>query len=38
MDELKKIFEKTFENIKHFKDDDIEFWYPRELQKVFEYT
>ncbi|MGH4120874.1 DNA damage-inducible protein D [Clostridium sp.] len=37
MDELKKYSERTFENIKHFTEEDIEFWYGRELQKVLEY-
>ena len=38
MDELKKYSKETFEDIKHFTDEDIEFWYARELQKVLEYT
>ena len=38
MDELKNYSEKTFKNIIHFTDEDIEFWYARELQKVLEYT
>lgn len=38
MDELKKYSEKTFEDIKHFTDENIEFWYARELQKVLEYA
>lgn len=29
--------ETTFENIKHYTDEDIEFWYARELQEVLEY-
>lgn len=29
--------ETTFENIKHYTDDSIEFWYARELQEVLEY-
>ena len=29
--------ETTFENIKHYTDDGIEFWYARELQEVLEY-
>lgn len=30
--------ETTFENIKHFTEEGIEFWYARELQEVLEYT
>lgn len=29
---------KTFEEIKHVRDDGTEFWYARELQKALEYT
>lgn len=29
--------ETTFENIKHFTEEGIEFWYARELQEVLEY-
>ena len=30
--------EKIFEDIKHYTEDGIEFWYARELQSVLEYT
>lgn len=30
--------EETFESIKHYTDDGIEFWYARELQHVLEYA
>lgn len=30
--------ESVFENIKHYTDDGIEFWYARDLQRVLEYT
>lgn len=30
--------EKIFEDIKHYTEDGIEFWYARELQGVLEYT
>lgn len=36
--ELTEYSEKTFENIKHYTDDGIEFWYARELQNVLEYS
>jgi DNA-damage-inducible protein D len=38
MRELQKYSEQTFENIKHYTDEGIEFWYARELQIVLEYT
>lgn len=38
MDNFMKYSDKTFEDIKHFTDEGIEFWYARELQKVLEYT
>ena len=38
MNELEKINETIFENIKHVDDDGNEYWYARELQKVLEYT
>lgn len=38
MDNIQKYSEKIFEDIKHFTDEGIEFWYGRELQKVLEYT
>ena len=30
--------EKIFENIKHVDENDVEFWYARELYRVLEYT
>lgn len=30
--------EKLFEDIKHFTDDGIEYWFARELQEVLEYS
>jgi len=38
MSNLKKYSEKTFEDIKRYTDDGIEFWLARELQEVLEYT
>ena len=38
MNELEKINETIFENIKHVDEDGNEYWYARELQKVLEYT
>lgn len=38
MAEIKKYSEKAFEDIKHFTDEGIEFWYARELQSVLEYS
>lgn len=38
MSDLKNYSEETFESIKHYTDDGIEFWYARELQRVLEYT
>ena len=37
-EELVQYSEQTFESIKHYTDDGVEFWYARELQKVLEYT
>ena len=37
MNELEKINEIIFENIKHVDEDGNEYWYARELQKVLEY-
>ena len=37
MSELEKINETIFESI-NYVDDDSEYWYARELQKVLEYT
>ncbi|GHV87511.1 DNA damage-inducible protein D [Spirochaetia bacterium] len=38
MRELQKYSEQTFENIKRYTDEGIEFWYARELQIILEYT
>ena len=38
MSGLKKYSEKTFEDIKHYTEDGIEFWLARELQEVLAYT
>lgn len=38
MSNLDNYSEKTFEEIKHFTKDGIEYWYGRELQVVLEYT
>ncbi len=35
--EIKNYNQKMFEDIKHYNDFDIEFWYARELQEVLEY-
>ncbi|NLI90729.1 MAG: DNA damage-inducible protein D [Peptococcaceae bacterium] len=37
MNGLDKYSEKTFEDIKHYTEEGIEFWYARELQNVLEY-
>ena len=37
MKKLEKIHETIFESI-NYVDDDSEYWYARELQKVLEYT
>ncbi len=34
---IKNYNESIFENIKHYTDDGVEFWYARELQDVLEY-
>ena len=36
--EIKNYNQKMFEDIKHYNDFDIEFWYARELQEVLEYS
>lgn len=36
--ELSVYGQDTFDGIRHFTDDGVEFWYARELQKVLEYT
>ena len=33
---LVKITEESFESIKHFDENNVEFWYARELMKVLE--
>ncbi|NLG57632.1 MAG: DNA damage-inducible protein D [Clostridiales bacterium] len=38
MTDLARYSENTFERIKHFTEEGIEFWYARELQRVLEYT
>lgn len=38
MHDLVKYNEQTFESIKHYTEDGVEFWYARELQVVLEYT
>lgn len=38
MADLTRYSEETFEGIKHYTDDGIEFWYARELQTVLEYA
>lgn len=37
MTDIEKYSEKIFEDIKHYTEDGIEFWYARELQGVLEY-
>ena len=38
MPNLMRYSEETFESIKHYTSDGVEFWYARELQTVLEYT
>lgn len=38
MADLLRYSEETFENIKHYTEEGVEFWYARELQSVLEYT
>lgn len=38
MSEMVRYSEATFESIKHYTDDGVEFWYARELQTVLEYA
>lgn len=38
MADIQKYSEETFESIKHYTEDGVEFWYARELQHVLEYT
>ncbi len=37
MNELEKINETIFENIKHVDDEGNEYWYARELQQILGY-
>lgn len=37
-DALVTYSEKTFEDIKHYTEEGIEFWYARDLQHVLEYS
>lgn len=37
IDNIKNYNKSIFENIKHYTDDGVEFWYARELQDVLEY-
>ena len=37
MNEIKKYTEKMFEDIKHMDENDNEYWFARELQKILEY-
>ena len=38
MSNIEKYSERIFEDIKHFTEDGVEFWFARELQTVLEYT
>lgn len=38
MSDIQKYSDNTFESIKHYTEDGVEFWYARELQHVLEYT
>ena len=37
MDQLEKLGNRTFEDIKHIDENGIEFWYARELMNVLSY-
>ncbi len=37
MNKLEKNNNKTFEDIKHVDENEIEFWFARELQNVLDY-
>lgn len=37
MIEIEQYSEKIFEDIKHYTENGVEFWYARELQHVLEY-
>jgi DNA-damage-inducible protein D len=36
--EIEKVHHQTFENLKQINDDDMEFWYARDLQNVLDYS
>lgn len=38
MIEIEQYSEKIFEDIKHYTENGVEFWYARELQHVLEYS
>ena len=38
MKKIKKYNDKLFEDIKHYNEFDMEFWYARELQEILEYV
>ena len=38
MSNIEKYSQKTFDDIRHFTEEGIEFWYGRELQVVLEYA
>ena len=38
MTDIKKYNDKLFEDIKHYNEFDMEFWYARELQEILEYV
>lgn len=38
MPDIVRYSEETFESIKHYTDDGIEFWYARELSRVLQYS
>ena len=37
MNHIDKNYSKTFEDIKHIDENEIEFWYARELKLVLDY-
>ncbi len=38
MSKIEKYSQQTFDDIKYFTEDGVEFWYGRELQRVLEYS
>ena len=38
MNEIDKNYNKTFEDIKHIDENEIEFWYARELMPILQYS